>query len=122
MNGGFINMILHKDVEAFKSLLEVASDYYDIDIRIVEKDYWVSYTLSKLLTFDRKELIIFRGGTSLTKCYTDLKRFSEDIDLAVNKDVKLSPTQLKKLITDVEKYICVDFLESENGVKHLFGI
>lgn len=108
-------MNLHKDEENFKSLLEITAEHYGIDIRIVEKDYWVSYTLSKLQTFDRKDLIIFRGGTSLTKCYTDLKRFSEDIDLAVNKDAKLNPTQVKKLIKDVEKYICVDFTESDSN-------
>lgn len=114
--GVLLKVILHKEEENFKSLLEIASEYYGIDIRIVEKDYWVSYTLSKLVTFDRKDLIIFRGGTSLTKCYTDLRRFSEDIDLAVNKDISLSPTQVKKLIIDVEKYICADFEESGNGI------
>lgn len=119
--GVLLTMILHKDKETFKSLLEVVSEHYGIDIRIVEKDYWVSYTLSKLLTFDRRDLIIFRGGTSLTKCYTDLRRFSEDIDLAVNKERTLTPSQLKKLITDVEKYICVDFQESQNGVNRKSG-
>lgn len=114
-------MILHKDKEDFKSLLQVASEYYKIDERIVEKDYSVSYTLSRLVTFDRKDFIIFRGGTSLTKCYTDLKRFSEDIDLAVNKNKNLSTTQIKKLITDVEKYICMDFQEAKNGVKRKSG-
>lgn len=119
--GVLLIMILHKDSQTFKELLEVTSEYYGIDIRIVEKDYWVSYTLSKLLTFDKKDLIIFRGGTSLTKCYTDLKRFSEDIDLAVNKEKPLNPSQLKKLITDVEKYICVDFVEIENGINRKSG-
>lgn len=107
-------MILHEDEQSFKQLLEIVGEYYGLDSKIVKKDYWVTYALSKLKDFDREELIIFRGGTSLTKCYTDLKRFSEDIDLAVNKDNKLSKTQIKKLITDVEKCICVDFEEVEN--------
>lgn len=119
--GILLKMNLHNDKEAFKSLLEVASEHYGIDIRIVEKDYWVSYSLSKLLTFDRKDLIIFRGGTSLTKCYTDLKRFSEDIDLAINKEESISPSQLKKLIKDVEKYICVDFVEAESSTNRKSG-
>lgn len=107
-------MILHEDEQSFKQLLEIVGEYYGLDAKIVEKDYWVTYALSKLKNFDKKDLIIFRGGTSLTKCYTDLKRFSEDIDLAVNKDTQLSKSQIKKLITEVEKCICVDFEEIEN--------
>lgn len=107
-------MILHEDEQSFKQLLEIVGEYYGLDAKIVEKDYWVTYALSKLKDFDRKDLIIFRGGTSLTKCYTDLKRFSEDIDLAVNKDNELSKTQIKRLITDVEKCICVNFQEIGN--------
>ena len=108
-------MILHEDEQSFKELLEIVGEYYALDPKIVEKDYWVTYALSKLKDFDRKDLIIFRGGTSLTKCYTDLKRFSEDIDLAVNKDNELNKSQTKKLITEAEKFICVDFKETNNS-------
>ena len=108
-------MNLHKNEENFKALIEVVSEYYDIDEKIIEKDYWVTYCLSRLLSFSRKDLIIFRGGTSLTKCYKDLKRFSEDIDLSVNKINISSASQLKKLITDVEKHICSEFHECNSN-------
>jgi len=66
-------------------------------------------------------MIIFRGGTSLTKCYKDLKRFSEDIDLSVNKTNNFSESQLKKLIKDVEKHICSEFKEfiSNQNIKQV---
>ena len=77
--------LFKKDKENFKTLIEVVGDQYNINERIIEKDYWVTYCLSKLLNFYKKDMIIFRGGTSLTKCYKDLNRFSEDIDFSVNK-------------------------------------
>jgi len=42
-------MNLHQDEENFKSLIEVVSEYYDIDEKIIEKDYWVTYGLYRLL-------------------------------------------------------------------------
>lgn len=113
-------MKLHEDGENFKSLLDIVSNYYNLDIRIVEKDYWITLALSKLVNYEKKDKIIFRGGTSLTKCYTDLKRFSEDIDLAVNNDNDLTNSQIKKIIKNVEKCMCSDFdedTESPSNVK-----
>ena len=51
---------------------------------IVEKDFWVCYMLDYL--FHRclwKDRIVFKGGTSLSKSYHLIERFSEDIDLIV---------------------------------------
>ncbi len=52
---------------------------------IVEKDYWVCYTLDYLFYRSKyKNAFIFKGGTSLSKAYNIIKRFSEDIDLILN--------------------------------------
>jgi len=51
----------------------------------VEKDFWVCWLLKQLFTI--RELtgwLTFKGGTSLSKCFNLIQRFSEDIDLAVN--------------------------------------
>ncbi len=48
----------------------------------VEKDFWVCWVLNRI--FSEKNLsknVIFKGGTSLSKCYNLIKRFSEDIGL-----------------------------------------
>jgi predicted nucleotidyltransferase component of viral defense system len=110
-------MRLHENEKEFTELIEVVSTNLKIDKRIVEKDYWVSFILSRLIDFTQKEQVIFRGGTSLTKCYTDLKRFSEDIDLAINNTTQLGRSGIKKLIRDVEKHIVKGFTEYPGGIK-----
>lgn len=52
---------------------------------IIEKDFWVCYTLDYL--FHRcqwKNSFIFKGGTSLSKAYHVINRFSEDVDLILD--------------------------------------
>lgn len=52
---------------------------------IVEKDFWVCLTLDYLFhTCPWKEAFTFKGGTSLSKCYSLIRRFSEDIDLILD--------------------------------------
>ncbi len=54
---------------------------------IVEKDFWVCFTLKILFEMrDLAEVFIFKGGTSLSKVFSIIKRFSEDIDLSINPD------------------------------------
>ncbi|MDR0852555.1 MAG: nucleotidyl transferase AbiEii/AbiGii toxin family protein [Clostridiales Family XIII bacterium] len=71
-----------------------------IDTAIIEKDYYVSIVLNTLNA--KYENLVFRGGTSLSKCFGLINRFSEDIDLSV--DVSAAPLtegkrkQLKKAI------------------------
>ena len=52
----------------------------------IEKDFWVCWMLQRLFQSTLKESIIFKGGTSLSKVYGYIKRFSEDIDLILNWD------------------------------------
>ena len=52
---------------------------------IAEKDFWVCWVLQQLFTMDSlSERLLFKGGTSLSKIYKVIQRFSEDIDLAVD--------------------------------------
>lgn len=50
---------------------------------IVEKDFWVCWTLSALFDPDVVPGLVFKGGTSLSKAYQLIRRFSEDIDLTI---------------------------------------
>lgn len=50
----------------------------------IEKDFWVCWILQRLFRSPLKDSIIFKGGTSLSKVYGLIKRFSEDIDLILN--------------------------------------
>jgi predicted nucleotidyltransferase component of viral defense system len=52
---------------------------------IVEKDFWVCWTLGRLFASeDLRSKLMFKGGTSLSKVFGLIERFSEDIDLILD--------------------------------------
>ena len=54
---------------------------------MVEKDFWVSWTLAVLFAHPEfSDELVFKGGTSLSKVFGVIERFSEDIDLSVSPD------------------------------------
>jgi len=62
----------------------------------IEKDYWVCWTLARLFTANAiAPHIAFRGGTSLSKGWGLIQRFSEDIDLAMSRDWSVSGRRLE---------------------------
>lgn len=87
---------------------------------IIEKDYWICATLNFLFNQSKlKNHLIFKGGTSLSKCYNLIERFSEDIDLILDWNVlnlKTSEIFNKRSITAQDKFnkqvkkITYDFL------------
>lgn len=99
---------------------------------IVEKDFWVCYILDYLFNrFKYKDSLIFKGGTSLSKAYRVIKRFSEDIDLILewetlgySKDYlyedrsNSSQSKInKKVINSASEFLSNEFLiELINGI------
>src|ERR1700730_6551453 len=92
---------LHNHPE-FPELIRIVAQQKGVDPALVEKDYWIMHCLFGLqqldLTFELK------GGTSLSKGYQIIDRFSEDIDIRIEppagRDVKVgrnqtSPAQVK---------------------------
>ncbi len=69
---------LHNDSE-FSQLLSIAATNAGLDVELVEKDYWVTHVLWWLQ--HTQFGIDFKGGTSLSKCFGLIQRFSEDIDV-----------------------------------------
>ena len=53
---------------------------------IIEKDWWVTQVLRAVFSLPYSEHLSFKGGTSLSKCWHLIERFSEDIDIAVSRD------------------------------------
>ena len=84
---------LHNDREQFKDAIYLAYDQTGIMVQAIEKDYYVTMLL-KLLS-EKIPYIVFKGGTSLSKCHKVIKRFSEDIDITI--DTTLSQGQKKKV-------------------------
>src|SRR5690349_5445894 len=66
---------------------EAAAEELGIPFEIIEKDFWVVWTLERLFSLaDLKDHLTFKGGTSLSKVYSIIERFSEDIDLSIEKE------------------------------------
>ena len=65
---------LHEDKEEFINAVNLASEYFHILPVIVEKDYYVTMILRELS--ERQGFVVFKGGTSLSKCHKAIKRFS----------------------------------------------
>jgi predicted nucleotidyltransferase component of viral defense system len=86
-----------------RELLEAAGTQLGLPAASVEKDFWVTWTLREM--FDLPEWgpqLTFKGGTSLSKCWKLIDRFSEDIDLVVDREFlgfggELRGKKLKKL-------------------------
>jgi predicted nucleotidyltransferase component of viral defense system len=63
-----------------------ASAQLQIAFEIVEKDFWVVWTLDRLFSIpELKPHLTFKGGSSLSKVYNVIQRFSEDIDVSIEK-------------------------------------
>ena len=71
----------------------------------VEKDWWVSRCLEIIFQLDVAQHLVFKGGTSLSKAWKLIDRFSEDVDLAIDQDFLMSPTNMwsKKEKTTLRK-------------------
>lgn len=77
-------MLLHNDKENFDIAIKAASRYYNVSPAIIEKDYYVTLVLCELAK--RVPELLFKGGTSLSKCHKIIDRFSEDIDITLDAD------------------------------------
>lgn len=92
-------MFLHETKELFEEIIFNTSDFYNLPISIVKKDYYVSLILKEIAK--RHPDIVFKGGTSLSKCYKLIDRFSEDIDLSIIGETRPEESKRKKLKSDI---------------------
>lgn len=106
-------MNLHERSEVFAEVIQATADHLSIPAVYVEKDYWVTYVLKSLSCSQYKEQLIFKGGTSLSKAYKLIHRFSEDIDLAAHLS-GFSANQIKAFLKKAEA-------EITQGLTHVPG-
>lgn len=93
-------MYLHENKEDFLDVINTVATSKGLLTPIVEKDYYVTLLLRGLA--EKLPFIVFKGGTSLSKCHKVINRFSEDIDLTI--DTSLTQGQkrtVKQVISDV---------------------
>lgn len=92
---------------------------------IVEKDFWVCWTLKRLFAGGAFPGLVFKGGTSLSKGYGAIGRFSEDIDLSLDRaalgyaadrdparaaSAKKAERLIEQLVADVQAHVAASFL------------
>lgn len=117
-------MYLHKEnKELFRDIISIVSERKNVTTDIVEKDYYVTMILYLL---SQKEIeVIFKGGTSLSKAYGVIDRFSEDIDITFKEH--LGESRRKKLKYNILKPIAEDLeieiknwkdIESDKNYNH----
>lgn len=94
-------MYLHRDRETFRDIVGQAADSSGRTPAVVEKDYYVTLIL-KLLS-EQLDKCVFKGGTSLSKGFHVVDRFSEDIDITFNEHI--GESRRKKLKNVVLKGI-----------------
>jgi len=79
-----IHLLSKSERELF---FRIATDIKNMPFEIIEKDYWVVWVLERLFSLEKlKPHLTFKGGTSLSKIYGLIDRFSEDIDLSIERD------------------------------------
>lgn len=105
-------MKLHENKEQLADAIRITSAELGIPQKFVEKDYWICQILQRLSRMPQAERTVWKGGTSLTKGYGIIQRFSSDVDLAIIGE-GLSNNQQKKLVLHLGKDTTIDLEETE---------
>lgn len=111
----------HPDFE--QAILQAETHFQDQRLRaaIIEKDYYVTEVL-RIVAADSGEKVIFKGGTSLSKGWNLINRFSEDIDLFIDPQAYEPPLrgraldrELKRLRDVVGQHPALTLIPDEGG-------
>lgn len=98
-------MRLHENATLFRQAVQATADKMDLAPIYVEKDYWVTYVLNTIFNDSISKGIIFKGGTSLLKCFNLIDRFSEDIDLVLLRHEGETDSKLKQRLKMISKVV-----------------
>lgn len=88
--------------EQQQMVLTQAANKTGLPVQAVEKDLWVTVVLQIVFSLPIANRLVFKGGTSLSKVWKVIRRFSEDIDLAIDPSIwgfegDLTKKQIKRL-------------------------
>ena len=101
---------LHK--EQFADAIRLASESLGISPTYVEKDYWITKMLRRLSESNLAPHVVWKGGTSLSKGYGIIDRFSSDIDIAVITG-DMSGNKIKNLLSSATKLMTEGLVEMD---------
>ena len=102
-----------------------------LPVEAIEKDWWITMVLKALFSTSFAENMVFKGGTSLSKGWNLIERFSEDVDLAIDRTLlgyggELTKKRIKYLrkasSTYIRETVLTELIEqlSALGIDHQF--
>ena len=108
----WLNLSKYKQQELFKQL----SVKTCIQPQAIEKDAWVTLVLRIIFNSQISEYLVFKGGTSLSKAYKLIQRFSEDIDFALDREYlgfkgELTKGQIRKFRRKSHDFVSNEMLD-----------
>ena len=112
MNTNWLTLSKERRIE----ILNQATELTGLPSVAIEKDWWVTLALNASFSLPYSKNIVFKGGTSLSKGWNLIERFSEDIDLAIDRkffgfDGDISKTQIKNLRKQSCEFISTTFFD-----------
>ncbi len=107
---------LQIDANRQLEILNALSGRTGLPASAIEKDWWVTLVLKVIFSSQWGNSLVFKGGTSLSKSWGLIERFSEDIDLAIDREVlgfngPFSKTQIKKVRKVACQFVSNDLKE-----------
>lgn len=112
MNTAWLKIPKERRIE----ILNQASNISGLPAIAIEKDWWVTLGLKASFDLNYSLSLVFKGGTSLSKVWNLIERFSEDIDLAIDRkffgfEGNISKSQIKNLRKISCEFISIKLLE-----------
>jgi predicted nucleotidyltransferase component of viral defense system len=125
-----MNNFFNNDAEKQIYYIAQVANKMLLPAQAIEKDLWVTNLLQIIFSLPFAGKLVFKGGTSLSKVWGVIERFSEDIDLAIDRsqfgfDGDLSANQLRKLRRQsslfVKETFCLELQKAieEYGIQNL---
>ena len=122
-----MNNFFQLSVEDQQRVLQQASARLGLPPQTIEKDLWVTTILQIVFALPFADKLIFKGGTSLSKVWHQIERFSEDIDLAVDRSLfdmegDLTKKQIKRLRKESSLFIKEQFCPALQSKVDEYGL
>jgi len=116
-------MRLHENIELYRDAIVATAQMKNLPEIYVEKDYWVTVALHAIFTSEVGSYAVFKGGTALSKCFSVIDRFSEDIDIVLLKEGSESGNLLKNRLKKISETVAAILPEIEApGITNKFGM
>lgn len=93
--------LLRESPDDLFALIGEASDRLGLPLEFVEKDFWITELLRSVASPVDEAFVIFKGGTSLSKGFGIIQRFSEDVDILLVPDEELGKGRIDRILKGI---------------------